>query len=94
MPDADVRRRLNRSALLRILANILSNAVKYSDGDLAVTLLDTGELIFQNQASALTEVEVNRLFDRYYTVETTQKSTGLGLAISRLLTERMGGSIS
>ncbi len=94
MPDADVRRRLNRSALLRIFANILSNAVKYSDGDLAVTLLDTGELIFQNQASALTEVEVNRLFDRYYTVETTRKSTGLGLAISRLLTERMGGSIS
>ena len=42
----------------------------------------------------MTEVEVNRLFDRYYTVETTRKSTGLGLAISRLLTERMGGSIS
>lgn len=93
IPDTDVRRRLNRSALIRIFANILSNAVKYSDGDLRITLLDTGKLIFQNHASSLTEIEAGRLFDRYYTVETAWKSTGLGLSISKLLTEQMGGTI-
>ncbi len=93
MPDADVCRRVNRSALIRIFANILSNAVKYSDGDLAVTLRDTGEVIFQNHASSLTEVEAGRLFDRFYTVENAAGSTGLGLSIARILTERMGGTI-
>ena len=93
MPDADVCRRVNRSALIRIFANILSNAVKYSDGDLAVTLRDTGELIFQNHASSLTEVEAGRLFDRFYTVENAAGSTGLGLSIAKTLAEQMGGSI-
>ena len=45
-------------------------------------------------ASALSEVEVGRLFDRFFTVDSARKSTGLGLAISLTLVERMGGSIS
>ena len=89
----EIRRMLNKSALARIFSNILSNAVKYSDGDLRIRLLDTGEMIFQNHASGLTEVEASRLFDRYYTVETTRTSTGLGLSIARILTEQMGGTI-
>ena len=93
MPGQDILRRLNRTALLRIFANILSNAVKYSDGDLKITLLDTGEILFQNHASSLTEVEASRLFDRYYTVEAARRSTGLGLSIARTLTGQLGGSI-
>ena len=93
MPEQEIRRRLNRTALLRIFANILSNAVKYSDGDLKVTLLDTGEIRFQNHASSLTEIEASRLFERYYTVEAAQRSTGLGLSIARTLTGQMGGTI-
>lgn len=93
MPGQDILRRLNRTALLRVFANILSNAVKYSDGDLKITLLDTGEILFQNHASSLTEVEASRLFDRYYTVEAARRSTGLGLSIARTLTGQMGGTI-
>ena len=37
---------------------------------------------------------VERLFDRFYTVETGRNSTGLGLSIAKLLTERTGGQIS
>ncbi|MCI8585095.1 MAG: HAMP domain-containing histidine kinase [Lachnospiraceae bacterium] len=93
MPEREIFRSLDKSALGRILSNILSNAVKYSDGDLTVRLLPTGEMVFQNHASGLTEVEVSRLFDRYYTVENAKRSTGLGLSIARILTEQMGGSI-
>ena len=94
IPETPVVRQLDRTALSRILGNILSNALKYSDGDLSVTLLGTGELSFVNTALALDEVQVGRLFDRFYTVESARNSTGLGLSIARLLTERMGGAIT
>lgn len=94
IPEMPVVRQLDRAALSRILGNVLSNALKYSDGDLSVTLLDTGELIFANTASALDEVQVGRLFDRFYSVESARNSTGLGLSISKLLTERMDGTIT
>lgn len=94
MPEENVTRQLNKNALSRIFGNILSNAIKYSDGDLQITLTEKGEIIFSNHASTLTEVQVAQLFDRFYTVETAQKSTGLGLSIARALTEQMGGTIT
>lgn len=94
IPEAPVLRTLNRSALLRIFGNILSNAIKYSDGDLAVTMDARGTVVFSNAAAALSPVQAGRLFDRFYTVETACDSTGLGLSIAKLLTERMGGRIS
>lgn len=81
-------------ALLIIFANILSNALKYSDGDLQISLTETGNIIFANTASKLDEIQVGKIFDRFYTVENASTSTGLGLSISRSLAERMNGSIS
>ncbi len=94
LPDSDIVRILDRSALSRIFGNIIGNAVKYSDGDLSVTMSDTGEITFSNTASELSSVDVGKLFDRFYTVDSARRSTGLGLSIAKLLTERMGGSIS
>lgn len=94
MPETKIYRNIDPSALSRICSNLLNNAIKYSDGDLNITLTKQGELIFANTASNLNEVEVGKLFHRYYTVETAKNSTGLGLAISRNLVEQMNGSIS
>lgn len=94
MPDAPVIRQLDRQALSRIFANIISNAVKYSDGDLSVTVTEEGRIEFKNSAKGLDEISVGKLFDRFYTVETGRTSTGLGLSIAKLLTEKMGGKIS
>ena len=94
MPRNKVIRTLDPSALARVFSNLLNNAVKYSDGDLDITLSETGEITFTNTASALDEVQVGRLFDRFYTVETAGKSTGLGLAIARALIEQLNGTIS
>ncbi len=93
LPEAPVIRELNRAALDRILGNILANAAKYSGGDLEITLDESGELTFSNAAPTLDDVQVGRLFDRFYTVESARGSTGLGLSIARALTERMGGTI-
>ncbi len=91
MPDAKVVRMLDRSALARVFSNLISNAIKYSDGDLVIALSEGGEITFSNRASGLTRVQVGKLFDRFYTVEAARKSTGLGLAIARTLTEQMNG---
>lgn len=93
-PEGKVLRRLDAAALSRLLGNILNNALKYSDGDLAVQLTSGGTLTVSNRASALSEVAVGRLFDRFFTVEAARNSTGLGLSIAKLLTERMGGTIT
>jgi len=89
-----IYRRLNKQALSRIFANLLNNAVKYSDGDLKIKLLPTGEIIFENTAKALSSVKAEQLFDRFFTVKTSSNSTGLGLSIAKNLVERMNGSIA
>lgn len=94
LPEEPVVRRLNREALSRILSNVLSNAAKYSPGDLRVTLSKDGTMTFSNAAPALTAVLAQRLFDRYFTVETGREAVGLGLSIARQLAERMGGAVT
>ncbi len=93
MPEERVMRRLDKAALSRVFSNLLSNAAKYSDGDLRVELTVEGKLSFANTCRALSGVEVEKLFDRFYTVEAARKSTGLGLSIARALAERMGGEL-
>ncbi|MBP3297107.1 MAG: HAMP domain-containing histidine kinase [Lachnospiraceae bacterium] len=89
-----IERRVNKAALTRVFSNLLNNAVKYSDGDLSITLGDTGEILFKNHAKGLSTVEVEQLFHRFYTVEAGHHSTGIGLSIAKTLIERMHGSIT
>lgn len=94
LPEEKVIRPLDAAALRRVFDNILSNAAKYSDGDLAAVLAPDGKVTFSNRASALSRVEAARLFDRFYTVDSARGSTGLGLSIAKLLTEKLHGTIS
>lgn len=94
MPQMKVVRFLPSATLSRVLSNLLNNAVNYSDGDLEITLSETGEITFTNTAAALNQVQVGKLFNRFYTVNTAQKSTGLGLGITRSLVEQLNGAIT
>lgn len=93
LPNGPVTRNLDPAALRRIFDNLLNNALKYSDGDLRVSLTEAGEALFSNAAGKLDCVQTQRLFDRFYTVETASGSTGLGLSIAHMLVEKMGGEI-
>ena len=94
LPDGPVIRQLDRGLLSRVFGNILSNALKYSAGDLKIALSVSGEICFSNTAPDLDDVRVGRLFDRFFTVEAARGSTGLGLSIAKTLVERMGGVIT
>ncbi|MDE6538755.1 MAG: HAMP domain-containing histidine kinase [Ruminococcus sp.] len=99
VPDIEIsevrtEKELDKFALSRIFSNIIQNALKYSDDDFSVRLSDDGIITFSNSAKKLTSIDVEQLFDRFYTVENAGNSTGLGLSIAKLLTQRMGGEIS
>lgn len=94
LPETPVLRILDHTALSRVFANLLSNAIKYSAGDLKIFLSERGEILFSNSSKDLNSIQVEKLFDRFYTVETVQNSTGLGLSIARTLIEKMHGTIS
>ena len=94
LPEEPMYRKLDAGAVSRVFANIISNALKYSDGDLFVAMDKDGNITFTNTAHNLDVVTVGRLFDRFYTVEVSRNATGLGLSIAKMLVERMGGSIS
>ena len=93
MPNTPVWRILDSSAVARVFGNIINNAIKYSDGDLFVSMETDGRIIFSNTAKELSTVEVGKLFDRFFTVDSARKSTGLGLAIAKTLVEQMNGKI-
>lgn len=91
LPDKPVVRKTDPAALGRIFGNIISNALKYSDGDFRVHMSEKGRIVFSNRADNLDCVTAAQLFDRFYTVESGRNSTGIGLSIAKLLTERLGG---
>jgi len=62
IPDKPVWRNLDSSALSRIFSNVVSNAMKYSDGDFEVFLKEDGNITFSNSAKDLSQVEVGKLF--------------------------------
>lgn len=87
-------RQVNGTQIERVLSNLISNALKYSDGDLAIAMTDEGIITFSNRAKELDKLHVEKLFDRFYTVESAQNSTGLGLSIARKFVEENGGLIT
>lgn len=85
---------IERSALSRIFSNIISNMLKYTSGDLFISMDADGLILFKNSTDDLDKIAIDRLFDRFYTVETGGNSTGLGLSIAKVLAERNGTKLS
>lgn len=79
--------------IIRIFENILSNSIKYSEEGLKITLDADGKITFSNKTSKLDKTSVERIFDRYYTVENAKKNSGIGLSIAKQLVELNGGKI-
>ena len=96
----------NRSDLYRIFQNLLDNALKYGSPKKPITIkaflnnsTDLKEWItvtIHNWGKILTSEEQERLFDRFYRVNSTQKveGTGLGLSIVQQLVQKYDGKIT
>jgi PAS domain S-box-containing protein len=88
--------------LVQVLANLISNAHKYSPTDQEVRLRvwrDNGWAMaaVSDRGRGIPREELDRVFDKFHRVEDpmtmTTGGTGLGLYIARELTRAMGGEI-
>lgn len=68
----------------RALDNIIINAYKYSKSIFNVSLDDLGILTLSNDTS-LDNIDINKIYNRYYTVNNASSYHGLGLSIARKL---------
>lgn len=88
-----IYRIINRISIVRIFENILSNIFKYSNKKFKVELKENGIIIFSNKAISLDETTVQKIFNRYFSVENAKESTGIGLSIAKQLVELNNGEI-
>ena len=93
---------LGDEALLHRLVGILmDNAIKYcdQDGDISVNLHKGRKivLVVENTYAAVNELELNRLFDRFYRADKARKYTGgygVGLSMAKAIVEKHKGEIT
>ena len=100
--DAELTARFNPPLLEQALANLLDNAVKYSEADSRVHLsaenLD-GQIIIAvaDQGCGIPAEHLSRLFERFYRVDKARSrklgGTGLGLAIVKHIVQAHGGHV-
>lgn len=99
LSDNDLFIIADESAAMRVIENLISNAITYADGNISIHLEEKNEtaiLTISNDAPALTEEDVNLFFDRFYMADQTRsgKNTGLGLSIVKSLMLKMDGTIT
>lgn len=93
---------LGDEALLHRLVGILmDNAIKYCDngGEISVTLQKGRRiaLTVENTYATVGELELNRLFDRFYRADKARKFTGgygVGLSMAKAIVEKHKGEIT
>lgn len=87
----------DKEMVIRIVQNLIRNSLQHADGDVTVQLVKEHNvsLSFQNTVKNPGDIDISRIFDRFYTADKARsRSTGLGLSIVRLLAEQMGGSVN
>ena len=91
--DKKMYKTINKVSIVRIFENILSNVSKYSNGNFKVEMNEDGIITFSNKATSLDATTVQKIFDRYFSVENAKESTGIGLSIAKQLVELNNGTI-
>jgi PAS domain S-box-containing protein len=95
--------RADSDSMFRVIANLLSNARKYSPngGTIAVSagLVDgMVEVAVQDEGLGIPADALSHLFQKFYRIDTADRrairGTGLGLAISKNIIEAHGGTIT
>ena len=99
-PDASVTG--DEKQLVSAVANLLDNAVKYSDTGTGVVVEcrladEWAEIAVRDQGIGIPTKDLDRIFERFYRVDRARDrrtgGTGLGLAIVRHVAANHGGNV-
>lgn len=85
----------NAVACKRIIDNLVTNAIRYSNNYIEIVMDADGIFTVKNTTSELENIDVNILFRKFYTVDTSRSNgnTGLGLYIVKELLSKIEGGI-
>ncbi|MCR4585826.1 MAG: HAMP domain-containing histidine kinase [Lachnospiraceae bacterium] len=97
--DKNIYVHTDRKMLTRVLQNLTSNAVKYSDGRLEYRIEENKAektTVISIISSTADKIDTGRIFDRFYKEDSSRSKggAGLGLYIVKCFTEAMGGHVS
>ncbi len=101
MPEVLPQVQADPNRLERVLVNLISNALKYSDPETEVTvrareISETVEVTVADTGAGISQDDLPHLFERFYRSKGAARKTsglGLGLYITRMLVEAHGGRI-
>ncbi len=85
----------NTVACKRIIENLITNAIRYSNDYIEIVIDANGIFTVKNTTSELKNIDVNLLFQKFYTVDTSRSNgnTGLGLYLVKELLNKIEGGI-
>ena len=85
----------NTVACKRIIENLITNAIRYSNDYVEIVIDANGIFTVKNTTSELNNIDINMLFQKFYTVDTSRSNgnTGLGLYIVKELLNKIEGGI-
>jgi len=86
----------DKDALKQIGVNLVTNAVKYSEGEIEVEV-EGNEIRYMDRGPGVPLGSEERIFERFYRIDDSltrrENGSGLGLSIARALARGMGGDI-
>ncbi|KIM10898.1 MAG: hypothetical protein KU38_06820 [Sulfurovum sp. FS08-3] len=81
-PHNEFEVNMDRKKLIRLIDNILSNAIKYTQVATTITIsLHNNRLSIADEGGGMTQEEIGKIFERYTRFNTSQGGFGLGYNI-------------
>jgi signal transduction histidine kinase len=84
---------VDRKALQLVLANLLKNAVRYTDRGVVRVSYDGSRLTVADSGSGIAAHHLPQVFERHYRADAKPEGLGLGLAIVRRICDDLGWKI-